>query len=192
MFFLLHQGKDLSVNLDVDGHLVFTVGGVKVVSRQTVNNDSEFLVSLCRERNGMLKIYLNGELDQSAYDTSIVNPDIRRGSVIIKRTKISEVYKKIPFACVTWAFSLILMKIVLRNCSQPLTSVSVVVQRCCHYPRDGMISGPKVPCGKSISSQTLLQSRNVLLKLRLLGCGLRISITLPSKEMAQPLCITGK
>ena len=83
MFFLLHQGKDLSVNLDVDGHLVFTVGGVKVVSRQTVNNDSEFLVSLCRERNGMLKIYLNGELDQSAYDTSIVNPDIRRGSVII-------------------------------------------------------------------------------------------------------------
>lgn len=80
---LLHQGKDLSVDLDIDGHLVFMVGGLKVVSGQTVNSHSEFRVSLCRERNGMLKIYLNGELEQSAYDAAIVNPDIKPESVII-------------------------------------------------------------------------------------------------------------
>lgn len=80
---LLHQGKDLSVDLDIDGHLVFMVGGLKVISGQAVNNNSEFFVSLCRERNGMLKIYLNGELEQSAYDVAIVNPDIKPGKVIV-------------------------------------------------------------------------------------------------------------
>lgn len=80
---LLHQGKDLSVDLDIDGHLVFMVGGLKVISGQAVNNNSEFFVSLCRERNGMLKIYLNGELEQSVYDVAIVNPDIKPGKVIV-------------------------------------------------------------------------------------------------------------
>ena len=37
------------------------VKGVKVVSRQPVNNNKECIVSLCREKNGMLKIYLDGE-----------------------------------------------------------------------------------------------------------------------------------
>lgn len=31
----------------------------------------------------MLKIYLNGELEQSAYDVAIVNPDIKPGKVIV-------------------------------------------------------------------------------------------------------------
>ena len=71
------------MGLDIDGHLVFMVGGLKVISGQAVNNNSEFFVSLCRERNGMLKIYLNGELEQSAYDVAIVNPDIKPGKVIV-------------------------------------------------------------------------------------------------------------
>ena len=40
-------------------------------------------MSLCREKNGMLKIYLDGELEQSAYDAAIVNPEIKPSSVIV-------------------------------------------------------------------------------------------------------------
>ena len=80
---LLRQGKDISVDLDAEGRLTFVVKGLKVVSRQPVNNNKECIVSLCREKNGMLKIYLDGELEQSAYDVAIVNPGIKATPVII-------------------------------------------------------------------------------------------------------------
>ena len=80
---LLRQGKDISVDLDAEGRLTFVVKGLKVVSRQPVNNNKECIVSLCREKNGMLKIYLDGELEQSAYDAAIVNPGIKATPVII-------------------------------------------------------------------------------------------------------------
>ena len=31
----------------------------------------------------MLKIYLNGELEQSVYDVAIVNPEVKPSSVIV-------------------------------------------------------------------------------------------------------------
>lgn len=79
---LLRQGKDILVDLDADGRLVFVVKGLKVVSGQPVNSGKELVVSLCREKNGMLKIYLNGDLEQSVYDAAIVNPDIKAVPVI--------------------------------------------------------------------------------------------------------------
>lgn len=80
---LLRQGKDISVDLDAGGRLVFMVKGLKVISKQFINNDKEYIVSLCREKNGMLKIYLNGELEQSAYDEEIVNPEIKAAPIIV-------------------------------------------------------------------------------------------------------------
>ena len=80
---LLRQGKDISVDLDAEGRLTFVVKGLKVVSRQPVNNNKECIVSLCREKNGMLKIYLDGELEQSAYAAAIVNPSIKATPVIV-------------------------------------------------------------------------------------------------------------
>ncbi len=78
---LLHQGKDISVSIDADGRLVFVAGGLKVSSDQQVNSNKKLVVSLCREKNGMLKIYLNGKLEKSAYDATIVNPDIKANPV---------------------------------------------------------------------------------------------------------------
>lgn len=80
---LLRQGKDILVDLDAEGRLVFVVKGLKVVSGQAVDDDKERIVSLCREKNGMLKIYLNGELEQSVYDVAIVNPNIKATPVIV-------------------------------------------------------------------------------------------------------------
>ena len=62
---------------------LFVVKGLKVVSGQAVDDDKERIVSLCREKNGMLKIYLNGELEQSVYDVAIVNPNIKATPVIV-------------------------------------------------------------------------------------------------------------
>lgn len=81
--FLLRQGKDISVDLDTEGCLMFSVGGVKVVSKELVNDNNEYFVSLCREKNGMLKIYLDGELEDSAYDAAIINPRVEPVPVTI-------------------------------------------------------------------------------------------------------------
>lgn len=81
--YLLRQGKDWSVKLDADGKLVFEVKGLKVVSGQAVNDGKEHLVSLCREQNGMLKIYLNGELEQSVYDAATINPMLKSAPVTV-------------------------------------------------------------------------------------------------------------
>lgn len=80
---LLRQGKCLSVKVDANGYLIFAAGGVQAVSRQPVNTGKEITVSLCREKNGMLKIYLNGELDCSAYDAAAVNPPLKPEPLII-------------------------------------------------------------------------------------------------------------
>ena len=82
---MLRQGKDILVDLDAEGRLVFVVKGLKVVSGQAVDDDKERIVSLCREKNGMLKIYLNGELEQSVYDVAIVNPNIKEVVTVSNR-----------------------------------------------------------------------------------------------------------
>lgn len=82
---LLAQGKDISIRLDADGGLVFDVKGVEMTSSVPVNTGKDVLLSLCRERNGMLKIYINGNLDHSVYDKNLVNPPIRRGTMTVNK-----------------------------------------------------------------------------------------------------------
>lgn len=88
---LLRQGKCLSVEVDANGYLLFAAGGVQAASRQPVNTGKEIAVSLCREKNGMLKIYLNGELDCSAYDAAAVNPPLKPGPLIVPSRSASAV-----------------------------------------------------------------------------------------------------
>lgn len=83
---LLSQGKEWGVLLDSKGHLLFTVEGVQVVSSCPVTTGAETGVSLCREKNGMLKIYLDGVLDNSGYDPAIINFPIKATPVTVAKS----------------------------------------------------------------------------------------------------------
>lgn len=74
---VMNQGKDIRIRITPEGKLAFRVKGVNIESSVPVNTGRETLVSLCREKNGMLKIYLDGRLDGSAYDPAIVNPVVK-------------------------------------------------------------------------------------------------------------------
>lgn len=74
---ILRQGKDILFSLDTEGRLVATIKAVKVVSSRPVNKGQVTGLSVCREKNGMLKIYINGELDNSAFNPKQVNPRIK-------------------------------------------------------------------------------------------------------------------
>lgn len=62
------NGFELSVN--DEGKIEFSVGKVAAVSQKSVLGSEAFAVCAVRERNFMLKIYIDGELQGSAYDES--------------------------------------------------------------------------------------------------------------------------
>lgn len=82
---LLNQKKDIRVFLNDAGKIVFDVKGLAVVSDAPVNTGKTVFLSLCRERNGMLKIYINGELDASVYHGEQVNQNIKLSPCVVNK-----------------------------------------------------------------------------------------------------------
>ena len=70
---ILKQGSEYSLSVNADGKAVFTVGDVTVTSKETVNDGTWKHIAGIREKNGMVKIYVNGTLDSSEYGKDIKN-----------------------------------------------------------------------------------------------------------------------
>ncbi len=68
---LLAQGKAWNVVLS-SGKPVFTVGALAYTAKTSVNDGQPHAISCCRENNGMVKIYIDGQLDGTAYDAAHV------------------------------------------------------------------------------------------------------------------------
>ena len=66
-----------------NGHPVFNVMGLEVVATTAVNDGKLHVLSVCRENNGMLKIYIDGELNQSVYSKDNVNPALQEGALVV-------------------------------------------------------------------------------------------------------------
>ncbi len=62
---LMSQGDDVKLLVADDGHVYFTVGTVKLKSASTVRDKVQ--VMAVREKNGALKIYLDGVIDSGIY-----------------------------------------------------------------------------------------------------------------------------
>lgn len=63
-------GKDVSVSLDNAGHVSFRIKGQTLASKGTLAKHAVHKVVLLREVNGMLKIYLDGQINASCYHPS--------------------------------------------------------------------------------------------------------------------------
>lgn len=64
---LLSLGNDVELSLDTAGHLSFVFKNQKLSSRKLLNDGKEHSVVALREVNGMLKIYVDGQIDSSCY-----------------------------------------------------------------------------------------------------------------------------
>ena len=78
---ILKQGGEYSLSVNADGKAVFTVGDVTVTSKETVNDGTWKHIAGIREKNGMVKIYVNGTLDSSEYSKDI--KDLAEGTLTI-------------------------------------------------------------------------------------------------------------
>ena len=66
-----------------NGVPVFSVGALSVMADKAVADGVEHFISVCRERNGMLKVYIDDVLCQSSYDQNIVNLPLAYGKTIV-------------------------------------------------------------------------------------------------------------
>ena len=78
---ILKQGSEYSLSVNADGKAVFTVGDVTVTSKEKVNDGTWKHIAGIREKNGMVKIYVNGTLDSSEYSKDI--KDLAAGTLTI-------------------------------------------------------------------------------------------------------------
>lgn len=82
---LLNQKKEIRICLDAAGKIVFDVKGLAVISDTPVNTGKDVLLSCCREKNGMLKIYVNGELNASVYREKQVNRKLKPSPCVVNK-----------------------------------------------------------------------------------------------------------
>lgn len=61
------QGSEYALGIREDGKAFFTVHGQTAVSKTAVNDGKLYMVTGVKENNGMMKIYVNGTLEGSAY-----------------------------------------------------------------------------------------------------------------------------
>ena len=74
------QGQDMSARLQ-NGILIFDCKGLKVKTEQVVAGQSHTAIDLVREKNGMLKIYVNGQLSGGAYNEKHLFDELSAGEV---------------------------------------------------------------------------------------------------------------
>jgi hypothetical protein len=70
---ILHQGENIKIELDTIGRVVFNVCEVETTSDVPINDGKDHQITVCRERNGMIKIYVDGEINASKYDKTHVD-----------------------------------------------------------------------------------------------------------------------
>ena len=77
---ILLGGKDMSI-FAANGKLVFDVKGTKAKSDTIIAGKDSVKVYALRERNGMIKLYIDGKLDCSGYDVRNAGADIAAGEI---------------------------------------------------------------------------------------------------------------
>lgn len=96
---IARQDGAFTVGIDGDGYLTFNFNGMSVNSKhieKTRQNDGSVTESVegiiadgkkhqfaaVKEENGMIKLYMDGELVNSTYDASKVNPNVQKGNLV--------------------------------------------------------------------------------------------------------------
>lgn len=77
------------------GRIKFSVGKLVAVSDKKIADGKWHTISCCREKNGMLKIYIDGELDKSVYDEKILNEPLGFNKITLGQKGIDGMIKHV-------------------------------------------------------------------------------------------------
>lgn len=77
------------------GRIKFSVGKLVAMSDKKIADGKWHTISCCREKNGMLKIYIDGELDKSVYDEKILNEPLGFNKITLGQKGIDGMIKHV-------------------------------------------------------------------------------------------------
>lgn len=86
---IMEQDGAYIMGIDADGYAYVEVSGKRVVSKTKVNTGNEMMVTGVKENNGLVKIFVNGELEGSIYDVNFAYKNFTSGKTRVGDVKIS-------------------------------------------------------------------------------------------------------
>ena len=86
---ILSQGSQWSISINGEGKAVFTMNGVTAVSDVVVPNLAS--ISVARENNGMMKLYVNGEIAGSAFDKKNVDYTVAKDAIKVDKAAAEKI-----------------------------------------------------------------------------------------------------
>ena len=86
---ILSQGNEWSISINGEGKAVFTMNGVSATSDKAVSGLAS--ISVARENNGMMKLYVNGEIAGSAFDKKNVDHKIAKAAIKIDKAAAQKI-----------------------------------------------------------------------------------------------------
>ncbi len=99
---LLKQGNEYALGIDLYNHPYFILNGLIVTSEEIASSKYETTITAVKENNGLIKIYINGEISNSKYkvenkDYEIIEDDIIINNINGSLTDIKVYNKSLGF-----------------------------------------------------------------------------------------------
>ena len=79
---VLAQGSEYEIGINEDGTAYFTLNGAQAVSKTIVNDGAGYAITGVKENNGILKIYINGELEGSGYKKENRSYEVQAADIV--------------------------------------------------------------------------------------------------------------
>lgn len=91
---VVKQGDSYELGIDKDGHPYFVLNGVKATSSSVVSSKYETVISGVKENNGLIKVYVNGNVSGSAYDVKNINFNVEKADIYAKNATDVKVFSR--------------------------------------------------------------------------------------------------
>ncbi len=80
---LVKQNTEYELKITQEGKAAFTLNGATAVSGKKVNDNKEHIIVGVKENNGMLKLYVDGQLEGSAYNKENRFHEVRKADITV-------------------------------------------------------------------------------------------------------------
>ena len=78
---LLQQGNDYKLGIDQAGHAYFELNGVRTTSKEVVATGAPYILTGVKENNGIIKLYVDGNVNSSKYDAKNIKFEVRADAI---------------------------------------------------------------------------------------------------------------
>ena len=80
---LLQQGNDYKLGIDQNGRAYFELNGTRTTSKEVVATGESYILTGVKENNGIIKLYVDGNVNSSKYDAKNMNFEVKADAITV-------------------------------------------------------------------------------------------------------------